>query len=236
MGAKPRAALLSLIVPADLDDEAVYGIVRGVAAAADEHAAPVIGGNLARGSEVSITTTVIGEVGSSFMRRAGARVGDGVYLTGPVGLSALGIAALRKGKGDDPRHAPFVDRHRRPIAHTVTGQRLVAIATACADVSDGLVADLRHVCDASNVGARIYARELPRVVGFDSVARDLGEDPLALALAGGEDYELVFTAPADVSADELGTRIGEIVVGSGVSVIAPTGEPIDLGRGGFSHF
>ncbi len=236
MGAKPRAALLSLILSPDVDDDALSSLVRGVAAAADDQAAPVVGGNLARGAEVSITTTVIGEVGDRWLVRSGARVGDGIYLTGAVGLSALGVAALSKGLGDDPRFARFVGRYRRPIAHTVTGQRLTAIATACADVSDGLAADVGHICEASHVGARIFLAELPRVSDFAALAREIGESPVELALAGGEDFELVFTAPADVSADELGTRVGGIVDGEGVAIVGPDGEPVELERRGWSHF
>ena len=238
MGGRGRCALVALVLPDSIDDEALMELTKGIAAAADECKAPVVGGNLAKGSDLSITTTVIGELDGAPMQRRGARAGDGIYVTGQVGAPGLGLALLLREKDpDDPRHAPFVERWRRPTARLTEGQRLRATATACVDVSDGVLADLGHLCEASEVGARIYAESLPLPRGFRELAKELDEDPVALALTAGEDYQLLFTAPASMVADELATRIGEVrPLADGVSVIGTDGEPLALSRRGWEHF
>ena len=238
MGGRGRCALVAFVLPESIDDDALMELTDGIAAAADECKAPVVGGNLARGSELSITTTVIGEVDGEPMKRRGARVGDGIYVTGQVGAPGLGLALLlRERDPDDPRHAPFVERWRRPTARLTEGQRLRPTATACVDVSDGVLADLGHLCEASEVGARVYAESLPLPRGFRALAEEIGEDPWALALTAGEDYQLLFTAPASMVADELATRIGEVrPLAQDISVIGPGGEPLVLSRTGFQHF
>jgi len=236
MGAAPRAALLSLILPAYVSDEDLDALVQGIGAAADDVGAPVVGGNLARGGELSITTTVIGETSGAGIGRGGASPGEGVYVTGTIGGAALGLAALDAEQGGDARFAPFVACFWRPAAQIVIGQRLVGVATAAADISDGLVADLGHVCHASSVGARIRADLLPTPEGFEEAAHVLGRDPTRLALAGGEDFQLVFTAPVSTTADELATLVGEITPEPGVVCLGADGEPLPGDYRGFDHF
>jgi thiamine-monophosphate kinase len=125
------------------------------------------------------------------------------------------------------------------VAAVMIGQRIAAFATAAIDLSDGLLADLGHLCEESQVGARIYARELPRLEGFDAVARELGADAVQLALGGGEDYELLFAAPASESAMELATRIGEVTDRAGlVEALDERGNPIQIAAAqrGYQHF
>jgi thiamine-monophosphate kinase len=236
MGAAPRAALLSLVLPDTVDDEALLSLVGGIADAADDVAAPVIGGNLAHGCELSITTTVVGEVGDQRLERRGAKPGQGVYVTGALGASALGVLALEAGRGDDPRFQAFVEAYRRPVAQVVIGQRLVSFASAAADVSDGLVADLRHVCEASGVGARIRADLVPTLPGFDDAVDALGANATRLALAGGEDYQLVFTAPVSTSAAELATLVGHVTEDRGVVCLGSDDGPLEGDFSGFDHF
>lgn len=237
MGARARASLLALILPDGFRDEDLLEMIDGVAAASDECGAPVIGGNLGAGRELSITTTVIGEVDGPPLARAGAKPGDGIYVTGHVGGAALGYTMLRADRADHPDAALFLERWRRPTARLLMGERLRGTATSCIDVSDGVLQDLGHICESSGVGARIFAEELPLERGFLRLARELGEDPWALALGGGDDYELVFTAPASKVAKDLATRIGEVVdPKEGIVVLGEDGQPLSTARRGWEHF
>ena len=236
MGARARAALTALVLPADVDDDLFRALVDGLGEASDATGAPIVGGNLSSGSELSITTTVVGELEGEALTRGGARAGDGVYVTGPVGGAAVGLALLRAGHRDGDA-TPFIARYHRPTARFDAGARLRGLATAAIDISDGLVQDLGHIAEASGVNAELDASALPHLPDHARLARELGEDPLALALSGGDDYELIFTAPAGARADALGTRIGRIVSGGGeVRVLGPDGAPLDLEARGYGHF
>ncbi len=212
MGAAPRATLVALALPADIDDDAFLALVDGTADAARESGAALIGGNLASAGELSITTTVVGEAGARVLTRSGAQIGDAIYVTGVLGAAALGLAMLSRGDGDVSAGAEFIARWCTPTARLDDGRALISVgATACIDVSDGLAQDLGHLCAASAVSARIELSALPMLAGQRAQAHALGLDAETLAIAGGEDYELVFTGPASAALAAIGTRIGEIV-------------------------
>lgn len=217
MGSTPRAALVALALPARTTERDVRTLARGIAAAARRHRCPVVGGNLTRASEISITTTVIGE-GRRLTTRGGARVGDAVFVTGPLGGAALGLACLEGG--DVGRAAaPFVRRLLTPRARVTEGRALIGVAHACIDLSDGLASDLAHVADASRVALEIDPAAIPRPRGLDALATRLGLDGRALALAGGEDYELAFTASPRAALPIRAHRIGRVVRGRGVLLV-----------------
>ena len=175
-----------------------------------------------------------------------ARAGDLVFVSGTVGDAALGLLALRGdlAGGDAAATAPLVARYRRPEPRVDLGLALRGLASACADVSDGLIADLGHICDASGVGAALRADRLPLSAAARSlVARDAAL--LGAVLSGGDDYELVFTAPANrepdlakaaASAGVPVTVIGQVIRGAGVSVVDETGAEVPLDAAGFRHF
>jgi thiamine-monophosphate kinase len=248
MGAQPRAALSALILPASFADADLAELGCGQAEAAARHGCPVVGGNLARGTELSITTTVIGEVEGSGLTRAGARVGDEIYVTGVLGAAALGLVLLETPASTHSEAAPFVSRWRRPTPRIREGRVLVAIASAAIDVSDGLLQDLGHLCSASGVAAVIDVSTLPALPGFDELAHAHGQPPLRLALTGGEDYELVYTLPASCPAEQaearaaaqrLGTRIGTIVAAGGSDAIVlhdAQGHVVTVPGRGYRHF
>lgn len=227
MGATPRALLSSVIVPPSIDDAALLRIHEGVAAAAREVGAPVVGGNLAAGQELSLTTTVVGYTPTPLLRK-GARPGDAVYVSGPPGDAGLGLLALLAG-----RSSPFAERWLWPRAHLEEGLALREIATACVDLSDGLLRDLHHLCAASEVGAEIELAALPRGDGFEEEARALGRDPDDLLLGSGEAYVLLFTAPASVP---IGTRVGTVLAEPGVFVRDRAGRRHPRAPQGFDHF
>jgi thiamine-monophosphate kinase len=237
MGATPRAALSALILPSTIGDAELDTLVLGLARAAQRYEAPIVGGNLSRGGELSMTTTVIGEARGSILTRSGAREGDSVHVTGTLGGAALGLALLQAANATEHAEA-FIARFREPHARITEGLMLTGVATACIDVSDGLVQDLSQVCAASGVGAEIDSTRLPTAPHFARVAASLGRDPVELALCGGEDYELLYTLPAGTRDPTGGTAIGRIVaapVGT-VSVRGVDGQPIAVRARGHQHF
>ena len=236
MAAMPGASVIALALPVDVSDEEFRELIEGLAEAARRTGARVVGGNLSQGQSLTVTTTVFGLPIAESVRRSGARPGDAVYVTGTLGSAALGLAILQ-ARADEIGHAPsFIERWRRPPTNGLAAKALATLATAAVDVSDGCVQDLEHVCAASNVGALVNADALPSAPGYQTTCEALGLDPVVLALSGGEDYELMFTAPESAEAEALGTKIGEIIDGSGVRVVDAAGQAIELGRTGFRHF
>lgn len=236
MGAAPSASVIALTLSSELADASFEALIEGLAEAARVTGASVIGGNLSRSPLLSITTTAFGTPVANPITRAGARPGDAVYVSGTLGASALGLAILEAGARDLGGAAPFVERWRRPPNNGRAARVLVSVASAAIDVSDGLVQDLRHLCAASGVGATIRVDLLPLAPNHASLCQTLALDPVTLALTGGEDYELLFTAPESDEAEALGTRIGEIREGAGVSVLDESGRPLALERAGYDHF
>jgi len=253
MGAAPRATLVALALPADIDDDAFLELVDGTADAARDAGAALVGGNLASAGELSITTTVVGEAGTRSLKRSGAQIGDAIYVTGVLGAAALGLALLSRGAGDAAEGAAFVARWCTPTARLDEGRALVSVgATACIDVSDGLAQDLGHLCAASAVAARVELAALPMLADQRAQAHALGLDAETLAVSGGEDYELVFTGPVSVALAAIGTRIGEIVrsdavgtsgsgadakrVATNVQFVDADGRTVAIGARGFEHF
>ena len=182
-----------------MSDADLEALAAGQREAADALGTAVIGGNLSRGTELSITTTALGAAARP-LTRAGARPGDAIWMAGPVGLAAAGLAALSRAEGPPAAEegsaavAAAVAAWRRPRARLAEGRRACGRARAAIDVSDGLARDVGHLARASGVRAVLDAA---RIVGDDlrEAAAALGRDPLALALYGGEDYALVVTLP-----------------------------------------
>ena len=246
MGASPAWALLALTLPA-ADVAFVEGFAEGFARLAQSHRLALVGGDTTRGP-LSISVAVHGFVPpDKALVRSGARVGDAVLVTGTLGDAAAGLHALQQPLRDDDLRVGLreflIERLNRPTPRLAAGTALLGQATACIDISDGLLADLGHVCVASGVGAEIDADLLPRSSALMALYDEA--DALQFALSGGDDYELCFTVPAqrlaDVQADlsRLGcgvTRIGRIVEGAGVRVRGTDGEWLATERAGWEHF
>lgn len=246
MGASPAWALLSLSLPS-ADSAFVEAFADGFARLAQPHRLALVGGDTTRGP-LTISVAVHGFVPpGKALTRSGARVGDVVLVTGTLGDAAAGLhASQQPARDDDGRNsarAYLIERLNRPSPRLAVGMALRDQAHACVDVSDGLLADLGHICAASGVGAEIDAALLPR----SSALLGLYDEPTALqfALSGGDDYELCFCVPASrvaqVQADlsRLGggaTRIGRIVAGEGVRVRGRDGAWLDAGSAGWEHF
>jgi len=198
MGSRPMGFTFALAAPPSLEVRRVTGIVRGMLDLAASFACPLVGGNVTRARETSITITALGGVRPGrVLTRSGARLGDRILVTGKLGLSALERARGRVRRTPSPRVA-----EGRALAR-------LASVTACIDVSDGLLADLAHLLEASAVGGEIDARRVPTPRGFSAACRRLKRDPLQLALGGGEDYELLFTMSGNApSSAALERRLG----------------------------
>ncbi|MDB4972865.1 MAG: thiamine-phosphate kinase [Myxococcaceae bacterium] len=236
MGGRATAALSALALPHTLSDEELRRLVTGLARAADECACPIIGGNLARAGELSLTTTVLGECPSRVLSRAGAKLGDGIFVTGTLGGAALGLRLLQRGMPSERTFEPIIQRFLAPRARLDIALELAEFAHAAIDVSDGLVQDLTHLCRASGVGAQVEAVALPVLADYAEAASSIWLDPTALALEGGEDYEILFTAPHASVPARLAQRIGTVVDASqGVVVFDRKGQPRATGNG-FDHF
>jgi thiamine-monophosphate kinase len=246
MGASPAWALLALTLP-DADVAFVDGFAEGFAKLAQSHRLALVGGDTTRGP-LSISVAVHGFVPpGKALTRAGARVGDAVLVTGTLGDAAAGLHALQHPLGDGDGRAGLreflIGRLNLPTPRLSAGAALRGQASACIDISDGLLADLGHICAASGVGAEVDAALLPR----SSALMALYDEASALqfALSGGDDYELCFSVPAQRVADVQGdlsrlgcgvTRIGRIVEGVGVRVRGTDGEWLATDRPGWEHF
>jgi len=246
MGASPAWALLALTLPS-ADAAFVEGFAEGFAKLAQPHRLALVGGDTTRGP-LTISVVVHGFVPpGQALTRAGARVGDAVLVTGTLGDAAAGLHVVQHLPRDDDGRAGLraflIERFNRPTPRLAVGAALRGQATACVDVSDGLLADLGHICAASGVAAEIEASLLPR----SSALLELYDDTTALhfALSGGDDYELCFTVPANRVAElqaglaRLGcgaTKIGRIVEGEGVRVRAADGSWLATDRPGWEHF
>jgi thiamine-monophosphate kinase len=241
MGASVVGALSAIALPRTLTDKELFQLVEGQAEAAKELDCPVIGGNLARAREVSVTTTALGYVKKPLLRD-GARVGDEIWLIGAVGLSAAGLAWLTKRKRMRSSAAlgraaeRCVEAFRRPRALLMAGRALNGRATSAIDVSDGLVADAGHIAERSAVRMSISAAAILEQQGEDLslVSKALGRSALDFALYGGEDYALLATG-ARRNRPQSARVIGCVEPGRGVVVVDTHGRRASV-RGGFEHF
>jgi thiamine-monophosphate kinase len=243
MGATPKWAMLALTLP-KADEAWLEGFASGFFALAAEHDVDLIGGDTARGPR-NICVQIMGEIPHGrALRRDGAKVGDDVWVSGHVGDAAAAVAHLKgdlKLRGSLLAHC--LARLNRPAPRVALGRMLVGVANSAIDISDGLVADLGHICERSAVGAAIEfaavpcSAELMPLLGHALVTRAI--------LAGGDDYELCFTALAgrrsaiDALSGQTGlalTRIGRIVAGKGVVVVDQADKPMSVKDGGFDHF
>jgi len=230
MGARPLGFTLALAAPAALELRRVDGLIAGLLVEAAEHGCPLVGGNVSAARETSLTLTVVGAVSRGrVLRRDGARAGDRLCVTGTLGGAALAVArAARAGA-----------RIRQlPVPRLRAGRALAGISAvaACIDVSDGLLADAQHLLAARGLEAEIDPAAVPRPPRFDAACRRLGLAPDALALGGGEDYELLFAARgAAPSVASLSRRLGVAVseIGSVVPAGASTRAAV---RPGWRHF
>jgi thiamine-monophosphate kinase len=243
MGATPRWALLALALP-EADDAWLARFSDGFFGLAARHGVDLIGGDTTRGP-LNLCVTILGEVpAGGALRRDGARPGDDIWISGELGGAALGLHHLRDGLClADPGRTACLARLHAPEPRVALGQALIGLANAAIDISDGLLADLGHILECSGCGAEMAFDLLPRASGLAGSC-----DP-ALArrclLAGGDDYELCFTAPSALreaveqaagQAHVGVTRVGVIKSEPGLRVFGAAGEVLDIEERGYDHF
>lgn len=254
-GATPRAFQLALALPR-ADEDWLAAFARGLFALADEHGCALIGGDTTRAPQLAqasaridgpltICITALGDLPVQFARtRAGARLGDDLWVSGTLG-DARAALAWRRGEGvtfSPSNLTACSERMDRPQPRVVLGVALRGIATAAIDLSDGLFGDLGHILKRSRVGAFIEWERIPRSAAVRSLPLDLQQ---RFALAGGDDYELLFTAAPDRRADveaaaaaasSVVSRIGSIVDGGELAVRDARGRPVQIADRAFDHF
>lgn len=242
MGAEPAWALLALTLPT-ADGPWLERFARGFFELAEQHGVALVGGDTTHGP-LTVTVQLLGSIepGAALLRR-GAREGDLIYVSGTLGDAAAGLECL---SSRDPARAglamELAERFRRPTPRVALGRALRGIASAAIDVSDGLAADLTHILEASGVGASLEVAHLP----LSRYLEDYGprEAGWRLALAGGDDYELLFTVPPtraealralDPAFGPL-SPLGVIEARPGLRLVGPTGKPYRLASRGYRHF
>jgi thiamine-monophosphate kinase len=232
MGGSPRYALISLALPRETEVQVLDGIYAGLGEIASAHGVVVVGGNVSRiAGPLVIDVTLLGDVRRP-LTRAGAKPGDGVWVTGHVGKAAAGLYLLRHPHDAVEDGDALVRAYRRPSPRVEVGRALAGESrvTAVIDTSDGTASDLLHLAAASRIGVRLDSARLPLPRGLAAAARAAGQDPLEWALAGGEDYELLFTAAPEFDPATLAratgvpiTRIGEVLEEAGGRWISDRG-------------
>ncbi len=249
MGGTPAYLTLSLGIPIDFKSEDIEEFYRGIESLASPSGVSLVGGDTSAAKRFFISATLIGHCADRPVLRSGAREEDDLYVTGTLGDSALGLDLLKKSQGRanirNAAVAYLVRRHRFPSARLKAGALLAraGLAKAMIDVSDGLAQDLSHICRASRVGAEVWEDALPLSPAYRALA---GPKRSAYALAGGEDYELLFSVrPRDRNRLEkikrrLGVpiaRIGKCLPAKkGLRVIDRRGKSISAPLAGYDHF
>jgi len=241
MGGKPQSLFLGLSRPDSIGDHDIEQFLSGFIAEGKTYGATLAGGDTCLSPDsLMISVTVQGMIptGDAICRQ-GASCGDAVYVSGTIGDSALALKILQNGQQPDPF---LTERFHTPTPRVSLGQILAQrqFATAMLDVSDGLLADLGHILTASNVGVDLELETLPLSDAFQQMLTD-DESLIDLALAGGEDYELVFTSPLKDLAGQLGricpvTRIGTVTATAGIQILKSDGSRYHCQHHGFNHF
>jgi thiamine-monophosphate kinase len=241
MGAEAGEAYVAVGVPPDLDEEGCLELFDGVAALATATGTTLAGGDVSRTPVLSLAVTVVGHAATPerLVTRAGARPGDALVLTGEIGAAAAGLLLLERpelaASVDAATGAQLRRRQLDPTPRLAAGQALAAAgAGAMIDLSDGLGGDAAHLARASRAGVRIDAGALSLAAGVAEVAAAAGRDPLELAAAGGEDYELLAALAPERLPGALRTvaatgegglkQVGEVTAGEGVEIRRPGGE------------
>jgi thiamine-monophosphate kinase len=242
MGGLPRYALVSLALPPDTEVDNVTALYNGMLRLAGEYGVTIVGGDTSSAPLVVISITVLGSSPQKrLLTRSSAQPGDIIAVTGNLGAAAAGLEMLTRNlEFESEAAARFRQAFFRPTPRLIEGQLLLEQGVKAAiDISDGLLADLGQICKASQVGARIEAGRMPVEPLLKAAFKDRA---LELALTGGEDYELLFTAAAETiekvkkAATCPVTVIGEITAGQGVTVVDGQGKLLELGRAGWEHF
>jgi thiamine-monophosphate kinase len=242
MGCKPQYALYGLGLPEETEPAWIEKFVSGLQQALNEFEVFLLGGDITRAERISISVTLLGE-GERLITRSGAQDGDKLYVSGTLGDAALGLKLLQSHSdlGDDPRQDVCLKAFLDPVPQVALGQTLAIsnIPSAMIDISDGLSVDLGHICEESGVGAEVYEYKLP----LSKAVAELAANPLDLALHGGEDYQLLFSAPPEKESQIRGlsgspqvSEIGRFISEKEIFLVSVDGKRRSFESRGFQHF
>jgi thiamine-monophosphate kinase len=250
MGGTPKYFFISLGIPGNYKSEYIDELYKGVAKTAGKFGIAIAGGDTCMSkSGFVLSGTLIGKA-DRIITRSGAKEGDGIFVTDTLGDSAMGLILLKRQKAEGRKlkarawaRAPrtcksltsgdesfLMKKHLMPEPMPVKNTSKI---TSMIDISDGLLIDLAHICDESKVGAVIYEDKIPVSRALEGAAKTSGKDPLQVALGGGEDYALLFTAPPNIKTDAF--QIGEIT-GKGRIIIDEKGRRTRFKPEGYEHF
>ena len=243
MGGIPSFALVSLGLPPETEVYNVIELYRGMKELARKFDVDIVGGNISRAPVVIIDVSLIGKATGQLLTRSAAEPGDQIAVTGYLGQSAAGLRMLKSDLRFDKKTTAFLrEAHLRPQPRVAEGQILVEHGVRAAiDLSDGLISDLTHICKASRVGAKVWIDKLPI---HELLKASFKKEVQGLALSGGEDYQLLFTAKSKVIKKVQNvmstpvTVIGEIVSNHPrqVTVVDEQGKIVKWSKGGWDHF
>ncbi len=250
MGGFPDYAVISLAMSPETDISTIEDLYRGMAEVARKYDLRIVGGDVTKSDKMIINVAIVGEVEEeNLRRRSDAQVEDVIMVTGEIGASASGLRIILNPKlKTRVKEASKLEKaHFLPEPRIREARILAKLGiNAMEDISDGLASEIRHICEASMVGARINLSKIPIAKGVEKVAELAGERAIDIALSGGEDYELVFTAPKELQAEiekafadigEKVTAIGEILDESqGITAVDWFGNVKPLKISGYTHF
>ena len=230
MGATPKYLLVGAAISEVSNSEVITELAQGIRSVADKFEVSVIGGDLSKSEKMSLSITALGEIARDPITRSGASAGDLIYLSALPGLSAAGLAILERGL-DRPKYV--VQAHLNP--KLVAPIKLIEVASAMSDISDGLVSDARNIARASKVDLNFDTNALeasPDFKDLGELATELGVDVYDWILSGGEDHFFIATVPEKYADKNLGIQVGKVVAGSGLITI----DGVQTQRAGYQHF
>lgn len=241
MGGKPVATFLSIALPKDAQGEWAERFIEGYRQISSQYDVPLLGGDTTSSlRDIAVNVGILGRCQSGKrLMRSGAKVGETIYVTGPLGDSAAGLQAILKGIRRSEEVKTLIERHKRPLPRVDAGVILIQSGKvgAMMDISDGIASDMRHIMKASKVGAVIALDRLPLSSELISVCAEQGWDRYWLSTSGGEDFELLFTGP-DGLENELDIKVypvGKIVDGNEL-IWTVEGCAVDYDYMGYKHF
>lgn len=239
MGGTPQWMFVAIVLPPDTEVAWIEGLYHGIGASCTDHGIALLGGDTTQGEVATISITLIGSVAPSHLcLRSAARPGDLLVVTGPLGASAAALALLSEG------HSPpdyLLTKHLTPNCRMDLSGRIAPLAHAMIDISDGLGAEVHHICEQSGVGAEIDAATIPIHETVRAAGRTLGRSPLPWALSGGEDFELLFSiTPKNLKALAASGLtcfpVGRVTADKNIALLnTENGKTVAL-PGGYNHF
>ncbi len=233
MGGIPKYVLVSLCLPEDIDVDFIEDMYKGMWKTCGKYNIEIIGGNMTHSKQIIISITLTGEVSKkNLLLRSGAKIGDYIFVSGPIGNGRAGLRVFQENLED---FSQVKKKYLEPRARLDFALKIAPYVNSMIDISDGLAPEIKHICDESKCGAIIYKEKIPINDDVKSTARALDEDEYNYALFGGEDFELVYTVTKNNLKNVQGYIVGEIVKGNEIN-LQDRGITKIIKEKGYDHF